>query len=285
MVILVPLAAPTLTAPADASSTCDTTPMFDWSDVSGATAYRIQVDNNSNFGSPEVNQRPGLSTYTPATALAAGTYYWRVQSTNQCGDGAWSSPVWSVIVVVPPGTLSQVSPENGGEICDLTPTFDWNDVTYASGYRLVVDDDPAFGSPAIDATPAESTYTPATDLTGGTYYWQARATNMCGNGPWSALWSTTLLTPLTAPALELPLADGTVCVEQPEFDWGSVPRAVGYRIQVDSSSEFRLAGHRHPDHRLRLCLRGDTDAGHAVLLAGAEPDVVRRGGLVGLAQL
>lgn len=238
VVILVPLAAPTLTAPADASSTCDTTPTFDWSDVSGATAYRIQADNNSDFGSPEINQRPGVSTYTPATALAAGTYYWRVQTTNQCGDGEWSSPVRSVTVVVPPGALSLSLPENGGEICDLTPTFDWTNATYASGYRLLVDDDPAFGSPAIDAAPAESTYTPETELAGGAYYWQARATNMCGDGPWSALWATTLLTPLPAPALQLPLADGIVCVETPEFDWSSVPKAAGYRIQIDSSPSF-----------------------------------------------
>jgi len=117
--------------------------MFDWSDVSGA---RPTASGGQQLGFYLARSQPAaraVDLYT-GDRPGAGTYYWRVQSTNQCGDGAWSSPVWSVIVVVPPGTLSQVSPENGGEICDLTPTFDWNDVTYASGYRLLVDDDPAF---------------------------------------------------------------------------------------------------------------------------------------------
>jgi len=56
------------------------------------------VDNNSSFSSPEINQTTTSTSYTPGTALAADTYYWRVQASNDCGDGSWSSPVWDFTV-------------------------------------------------------------------------------------------------------------------------------------------------------------------------------------------
>ena len=73
-----PPSAPTLSSPANGSNTTDHTPFFDWNDSSGATSYTIQVDNNSNFSSPEVNQSPTSSTYTPGSNLTDGTYWWRV---------------------------------------------------------------------------------------------------------------------------------------------------------------------------------------------------------------
>ncbi len=80
-------AAPNLATPASGSSTCDTTPYFDWSSVSGATSYRIQVDDNSSFSSPEIDTTISNSSYTPASPLSVDTYYWRVQASNSCGTG------------------------------------------------------------------------------------------------------------------------------------------------------------------------------------------------------
>jgi hypothetical protein len=57
------------------------------------------VDNNSGFSSPEINQSTTNMSYTPGMALAADTYYWRVRASNDCGDGSWSSPVWSFTIV------------------------------------------------------------------------------------------------------------------------------------------------------------------------------------------
>jgi len=82
-------AAPTLLLPADASFTNDTTPDLDWSDVtdlSGVT-YDIQVDDNSNFSTPNINQTGwATSTYTTAP-LAEGTYYWRARVRLQVPRG------------------------------------------------------------------------------------------------------------------------------------------------------------------------------------------------------
>jgi hypothetical protein len=97
---VLPPSAPVLASPANAGSTTDQTPAFDWNDVSGAESYTILVDNNSNFGSPEIDQNPSVSTYTPGTALAYGTYYWKVLATNSAGSSAYSD-TWTLTIEAP----------------------------------------------------------------------------------------------------------------------------------------------------------------------------------------
>ncbi|MCK4980100.1 MAG: choice-of-anchor J domain-containing protein, partial [Candidatus Delongbacteria bacterium] len=82
---------PVLASPSNGSSTLDRTPSFDWSDVSEATSYNIQVDNNSDFASPEINQSVASSNYTPASDLALDTYYWRVNASSSNGSSPYSS--------------------------------------------------------------------------------------------------------------------------------------------------------------------------------------------------
>ncbi|MDD3559547.1 MAG: T9SS type A sorting domain-containing protein, partial [Melioribacteraceae bacterium] len=91
---------PTLVSPANGSTTSDQTPTFDWTNSTGATGYDLQVDNNSNFSSPEINTSPTSSDYTPSGNLAYGTYYWRVRAKNANGTSNWSS-VWSFTIQNP----------------------------------------------------------------------------------------------------------------------------------------------------------------------------------------
>jgi len=94
-------AVPSLSSPADGSSTSDTTPYFDWSSVSGATLYHIQVDDNSSFSSPEIDTTTSDSDYTPESPLSPDThYYWHVQASNACGTRSWSA-VWAFTTPAP----------------------------------------------------------------------------------------------------------------------------------------------------------------------------------------
>lgn len=92
--------APTLSAPPNGSFIWDTTPDFDWLDVSGATSYHIEVDNNADFSSPEIDATPPNSTYTPPSALGLGMYYWHVNASEAVCSGPWSSE-WSFVAVAP----------------------------------------------------------------------------------------------------------------------------------------------------------------------------------------
>jgi len=97
---VLPPSAPVLTSPTNTSTITDQTPTFNWNDVSGAESYTILVDNNSSFVSPEINQSPTASIYTPGTALAYGTYYWKVMATNAVGSSAYSD-TWTVTIEAP----------------------------------------------------------------------------------------------------------------------------------------------------------------------------------------
>jgi hypothetical protein len=179
-------ASPQLVSPQDGSATNDTTPTFDWSDVtdpSGIT-YQIQVDNSGDsFPSPEINVS-GLtsSTYTPTTALPVGTYWWRVNARSGVGTtGGWSATRTLVIDTTAPEAPTLISPIDNDVTNDTTPSFDWSDVSDPSGvtYEIQVG---VISRSGITS----SGYTLDTALDYGTYIWKVRAKDGAGNlGNWS----------------------------------------------------------------------------------------------------
>jgi hypothetical protein len=65
--------------------------VFDWSDVSGAASYTIQIDDQSAFSSPTVDQTVSASTYS-TSSLPVTRMWWRVRAVDASGvPGAWSS--------------------------------------------------------------------------------------------------------------------------------------------------------------------------------------------------
>jgi hypothetical protein len=175
--------------------TSDTTPIFDWGDVTDPSGvnYILQVDNDTDFSSPIISKE-GLtgSTYTLAEdeALPAGAYYWRVEAIDGVGNTAgWTDSFSFTIVTLDttaPPKPSLQSPANGEKTSDTTPTFDWSDVSDPSGanYSLQMDDNADFSSPIISKEElAQSTYTLAEGeaLSKGTYYWRVKAVDGAGN--------------------------------------------------------------------------------------------------------
>jgi autotransporter passenger strand-loop-strand repeat protein len=75
---------------------------FDWADStdkSGIRQYEIQVDNNSNFSSPEYSEQVAVSALS-GIILAVGTYCWQVRAQDNSGNwSAWKSS--SLFVVTP----------------------------------------------------------------------------------------------------------------------------------------------------------------------------------------
>jgi hypothetical protein len=87
------LSAPSLLSPAnDARFSVGQTIVFDWSDVSGAASYTIQIDDSDTISSPfVVNQTVTRSTYSTST-LPARKLWWRVRANDAAGKaGAWST--------------------------------------------------------------------------------------------------------------------------------------------------------------------------------------------------
>jgi hypothetical protein len=83
-------AAPALLAPANASNPAQPI-AFDWSDVSGAASYTIQIGDSSAFTTLVRSDSVTASSYS-AGGLATTTQFWRVRGVNSAGTpGAWST--------------------------------------------------------------------------------------------------------------------------------------------------------------------------------------------------
>ena len=83
--------APTLISPANlATITLPVT--LDWSDVTAAASYQIQIDDSSTFPAPRVVDQTLTASQFTVASLAARQHWWRVRGVNSAGTaGAWSS--------------------------------------------------------------------------------------------------------------------------------------------------------------------------------------------------
>lgn len=85
--------APTLIYPANGATNIPLTPTMDWSDVSGATSYRLQISTSSSFSPLVLNIVVNQSEYLVPSGVLQGytQYYWRVASINSGGQGSYSA--------------------------------------------------------------------------------------------------------------------------------------------------------------------------------------------------
>ncbi|MBS4014986.1 MAG: T9SS type A sorting domain-containing protein [Candidatus Latescibacteria bacterium] len=144
-------------------------PLFNWADVTGATEYRIQVDDTVDFASPIIEEVCDVSEFQTAGHLPETLYYWRVIVETPPGE---TSDVWQFYAQTKGPDL--IAPLADTTIYDRTPTFYWHVLTGASIYQLVVTPG---GSviPEIDTVIADTSFTPTANLPLGDYNWYAQA--------------------------------------------------------------------------------------------------------------
>jgi large repetitive protein len=86
---------PTLIDPPNGSINISLTPTLDWTDVTGATSYRLQISTSTSFTSPVFDVIvPNVSQFTVPSGILQGytVYYWHVASINAGGQGTYSGP-------------------------------------------------------------------------------------------------------------------------------------------------------------------------------------------------
>jgi len=109
---------PTPDSPADDSWTTTGQPTFTWAfrdtdPQERQTAYQVQVDDRSDFGSPEHDSGKVSSadtSHTPASAIADGTYYWRARVWDSNDDTSdWCIARTIKIDATPPSNPTSLS--------------------------------------------------------------------------------------------------------------------------------------------------------------------------------
>jgi hypothetical protein len=175
--------------------------------------------------------------------LGDNTYYWRIRptylTTTPRPFGAWSQG-WRF-------ERQGFIPQNlQTSVTFATPTFSWDMVEGAESYDLQVDNDPGFGSTAININTRQNSYTHISTLANATYYWRVRVHR---NGSVINNWTSNQTF-----TLALPVPDGlnhepsgvvgrapTLCwtpliVNSPAGD--PVLAAWKYRVQVSKEPTF-----------------------------------------------
>ncbi len=171
-----------------------------WAAKTGATSYNYQVANDSAFNSI-VTGAEGSTTGQQVTItsilLQGKTYYWRVR-TDAPLYSPWSETRnFSVAAVVSPFDVT--SPTRGAINVPTQPVFVWTEFVGATGYEIVVSEDPTFAiidySRNVDKSltmyKSEETLAYST-----TYYWRVR--------PAAGTWTTGAFTTMAEPVAPTP---------------------------------------------------------------------------------
>lgn len=188
-------AQPELISPENSENINDNTPFMDWEPVSGADNYHLQIDDDNDFTSPNVdadNIQEDNYQVPEDNTLPDGVYYWRVRGENADGPSPWSDTWIFRVDTLPPSAPILVLPENNESISDNTPRLEWNPVDENSKpvlYRVHVSDDPQFSYDnwVSDWITAEN-WVVTLELPDGTWYWCVEAKDNTGNigenSPW-----------------------------------------------------------------------------------------------------
>ncbi|MFH0842887.1 MAG: DUF2341 domain-containing protein [Bacteroidota bacterium] len=203
-----------------------------WNTSAASLGYYIDVSLENDF--PDFlyeNVATGNTTVYDIYGLSANTtYYYRVRAYNTVGTSDNSN----VITVTTPVTAPVVAQPDTVAQTWFTPT--WNKTVAATGYMIDVATVSDFSSGFILAAQdvgSDTAYYVSGLAPGTPYYYRVRAYNSNGTSYNSGTVEVYTL-PDTPGAL-----DGTTVTETYfQANWGSVPGASGYIIDVSLSSDF-----------------------------------------------
>ena len=132
---------------------------------------------------------PGSSTLTISGA-PVGVYSFNIVGTA-AGPNVHQDTVGLTVQAAVPGVPVLAAPANGALNVPAMPVFTWNAVTGASSYSIQVATDASFANIVASAIGlANPTWTSNVTLNTNTmYYWRVWATNACGVGIYSSVFS------------------------------------------------------------------------------------------------
>lgn len=181
------------------------------SDISDTLQYRIQIDNNSNFSSPEVDytsalstqgsktftvgQNPGSGSYNTGTQgqeLSDGQYYWRIKATdNKAAESSYATANSGLVAFKIDTTDPTAAglPEPGVDGLPSNnniPSWEWSAGSdsgsgLAANYTLRWSQDSDLVTDVFTTTSSTNSFTHLTSLSEGTWYFQVITTDLVGN--------------------------------------------------------------------------------------------------------
>lgn len=235
---------PALVGPANGASV--TLPVtFDWNEVPGAIGYNVYIIPSAT-GIATLIGSTTSSTLFVTSSLPQGTLQWGVAALFENCPPAES--VRNTITVIAPANCptaspTLVAPANGASNVTNPVTFDWNAVTGATKYVLIVSLNG--GAPTPIATTERTEFTAA--IPNGTFEWFVQA--IFDNCPATQSLHFRFTTAATAqcpanpdkPKLLAPVEGATNLSSPVTFQWSSVSGATSYRLLVSLNNSSLTA--------------------------------------------
>ncbi|MBX3103128.1 MAG: fibronectin type III domain-containing protein, partial [Bacteroidetes bacterium] len=225
-----------VTSDATSFSTCSF--VADWTAVTEATHYLLDVSTDPLFGS-FVPGMHGLNvgntvTHVVTPVAANTTYYYRVRAVTPCGTTAYSNTSQATTLAFLNTPVSNPASNIG---CSGF-TANWQPLPGASSYRIDVSTNSSFTAilPAYNNTAVTSTSLNVTGLSlGASYFYRIRAVSDCGVTDNSATQSLVVLS-LPPATVANTVTDYTSCSLVAR--WTEIDGAIGYRLDVNTSNTF-----------------------------------------------
>ncbi|MDG5816986.1 carbohydrate binding domain-containing protein [Chitinispirillales bacterium ANBcel5] len=202
-------------------------PIFNWSHVTGAQTYTIQIATSNTFSAASIIHQDTLFTnsFTPDSDLPITTIFWRVKADNS----PWSiMEQVAVLDVSIPVLIPQQSPT-----FDRRPVFSWHRPPVEDpSFTIEISQNSSFSPVQIRSTRSDTFYTPQADLPIGVFHWRVNT----DGGTWSEVNSflveddrIPLLIPYESPTFN----------RSPVLTWYKPSRAISnYTIELSQSRSF-----------------------------------------------
>lgn len=186
---------PTHIAPGNGATDLPIAVDFDWSDVSNAVAYYLQIAYDPSFNTFHLSSPWTIVGQSDTTInLENGeTYYWRLSVQDTCGYSDWSNGTVFYMACTSAAAPTLVSPADEATDVENLVTFTCNAVTGTVEYVFKVSANSDFSEPYYAFSSTDTVEQATVYLENGTtYYWECIAYNDCGGGTYSTSRSFTM---------------------------------------------------------------------------------------------
>lgn len=237
-----PPSPPIISAPSDSTATNTEVLVFDWIDNAEIEYYQIQIDNESDFATPAINDSMlNDSEYSLITSISDGAYFWRVRAFDMAHNiSQWSN---KSVFIIDKTIPNLIKPGDGTITNNNKPAFSWNTYRNVLEYQFQLDKSIDFSSLQLNQSSIPSNeYTIDQSREDGCYYWRVRSKNIEGSWMnWSNAWTLTIDTKgPEAPTLLNPSDKSVIKDDRPTFEWQIGQDIEEYHIQIGEDSAFSI---------------------------------------------
>ncbi len=172
-----------LISPASGFFTNQSSVVFSWNSLYGATQYRFEIDTN-NFADPNtvVSNTLVIGQQINFTFPVPRVYQWRVQAQNDTAQAQWSAVNTLTFNNIPPAQVVTTSLANG-QTLKQPVSLQWKAVTNALKYKLYVfkSDSTTLYNSNFPLAVNGTSYSFSLGTSGDKIYWKVSAIDAEGN--------------------------------------------------------------------------------------------------------